>query len=72
MNTTYVQLTGGTIIAAVLMGFAFIGSASAGPLFATTASAGYGGQDKVEICHKGKNTQRCQKLKGHGPAPAAR
>ena len=50
------QTIGGVAIAAVLGIFALTGSASGGSLFANTASAGYGGQDKVLICHKDKKT----------------
>lgn len=44
----------GIAIAAVFAAVAFMGVAGANPLFANVASAGYGGQVKVEICHKGK------------------
>ena len=53
--TINAQTIVGIVIAAVLAIFAFTGSVSAGSLFANTASAGYG-QDKVEVCHKGKKT----------------
>lgn len=52
----YARMIGGGVIAALLAVFALVGSASAGPLFANFASAGYGGQDKVVICHNNKNT----------------
>jgi len=53
------QIVGGIVIAGLLAMFALLGTTSAGSLFANTASAGYGGnngQEKVEICHKGKKT----------------
>lgn len=50
------QIAGGLLVAVPLFAFAFFGSAD-GSLFGNVASAGYGnGQQKVTICHKGKNT----------------
>lgn len=59
----------GAVIGIPLMAFAFFG-VSNGPLFAGEAAAGYG-QQKVTICHKGKNTLEVaapavQAHQGHG------
>ena len=56
MNTTQTQVLGGIVLAGIITAFAFAVPVSASPLFANTASAGYGGQDKVEVCHKNKKT----------------
>jgi uncharacterized protein YcfJ len=45
----------GIAIAMAFAAVAFMGVAGATPLFANVASAGYG-EEKVEICHKGKTT----------------
>jgi hypothetical protein len=47
-----VQVAAGLALALPLAVFA-IANAGGGPLFGNTAFAGYG-QEKVEICHKGK------------------
>lgn len=48
------HLIAGAVIGIPLVAFAFFG-VSSGPLFVSEAAAGYG-QQKVTICHKGKNT----------------
>lgn len=52
MNIKY--LVAGAVVALPLLAFAFVGGAN-GPLFGNEALAGYG-QNKVQVCHKGKNT----------------
>lgn len=54
MNRKKTQLLAGALVGIPLFAFAFLGSGG-GPLFTKVASAGYG-QDKVEVCHKGRKT----------------
>ncbi len=53
MSTQLKYILGGLVVALPLASFAFFGVDS-GSLFSKIASAGYGGQPKVTICHKGK------------------
>ena len=55
MNT-HKQIIAGSVIATILAALAFVGIVSASPALVNVASAGYGGNNKVEICHKGKKT----------------
>lgn len=54
MSKSTIQFAIASAVAIPLFAFAFLGSEQ-GPLFAKVASAGYG-EEKVTICHKGKNT----------------
>ena len=47
------QTVTGIVLAIVLASFALLGPATAAPLFATNyGSGGYGGSEKVRICHQ--------------------
>lgn len=48
------KIIGGFLVVLPLAAFAFLGAGES-PLFGNVALAGYG-QEKVTLCHKGKNT----------------
>jgi hypothetical protein len=54
MKRNVKYIAAGALVGLPLLAFAFVGTSN-GSLFGNEALAGYG-QNKVAVCHKGKNT----------------